>query len=46
MFHLWVARIRRNPVFALVVLVAVLIRVMTMIGYSPALFFSDSWGYL
>ncbi len=46
MLHPWVSAARRHRAFALVLLIAVLIRVMAMIGYPPALFFSDSWGYL
>lgn len=35
-----------NAVLVLILAVAAALRVMAMVAYSPALFFSDSWGYV
>ncbi|KAB2344169.1 hypothetical protein F8566_32585 [Actinomadura rudentiformis] len=40
------ALVRRHPVFAAVLAVAALIRIIAMIGYQPALFFNDSYDYI
>ncbi|MFI0451319.1 hypothetical protein [Actinomadura sp. 6N118] len=40
------ATFRRHPVFAVLLAVAALIRVIAMIGYQPALFFNDSYDYI
>src|SRR5260221_14174283 len=37
---------RRNWPFALVVAAGALLRVACEVAYRPALFYSDSWGYL
>ena len=38
--------LRRNWPFALVLAAGALLRIATEIAYRPALFYSDSWGYL
>src|SRR4051812_403320 len=38
--------LRRNWPFALVLGVGALLRIATEVAYRPALFYSDSWGYL
>lgn len=37
---------RDHRLFTCVLLVGIAIRVLTMIAYTPALFFPDSWGYV
>ncbi|GAA2605198.1 hypothetical protein SMC26_11155 [Actinomadura fulvescens] len=37
---------RRHPVFTVLLACAALLRVITMIGYQPALFFNDSYDYI
>lgn len=40
------ASARRHPAFAVLLAVAGLLRVVTMIGYQPVMFFNDSFDYL
>ncbi|POM27096.1 hypothetical protein BTM25_15050 [Actinomadura rubteroloni] len=42
---LW-ALVRRHPLFAVILTVAALLRADTMIGYTPAMYFNDSFDYL
>nr|BFE33782.1 hypothetical protein GCM10010200_060330 [Actinomadura rugatobispora] len=43
--RLW-ALARRHPIFTVILAIAALLRVITMIGYQPAMFFNDSFDYL
>ena len=38
--------IRENPAFVAVLAIGLVVRVLAMIAYTPALFFGDSWGYV
>ncbi|MBD2892861.1 hypothetical protein amrb99_17800 [Actinomadura sp. RB99] len=40
------ARIRRHPIFSVIIATAALLRVVAMVGYQPAMFFNDSFDYL
>ncbi|GAA4092811.1 hypothetical protein [Actinomadura miaoliensis] len=40
------ASARRHPAFAVLLATAALLRVVTMIGYQPVMFFNDSFDYL
>ncbi|WP_307801396.1 hypothetical protein [Actinomadura violacea] len=40
------ARIRRHPIFTVIIATAALLRVVAMVGYQPAMFFNDSFDYL
>ncbi|WP_018653182.1 hypothetical protein [Actinomadura flavalba] len=42
---LW-ALVRRHPLFSVILGVAALLRAVTMIGYTPAMYFNDSFDYL
>jgi hypothetical protein len=35
-----------HPAFAVLLLIAIVIRALAMVAYPPALFFNDSWGYV
>ncbi|MQY04037.1 hypothetical protein [Actinomadura macrotermitis] len=37
---------RRHPLFAVILAIAAALRVITMIGYTPAMYFNDSFDYL
>jgi Dolichyl-phosphate-mannose-protein mannosyltransferase len=41
-----IGQLRSHWPLALVVLVGVIMRALTMVAYSPALLFPDSWGYI
>ncbi|MFI0351432.1 phospholipid carrier-dependent glycosyltransferase [Actinomadura sp. 9N407] len=43
--RLW-ALTRRNPLFAVILATAAMLRAITMLGYQPAMFFNDSFDYL
>ena len=37
---------RRNPTFSVIIAIAALLRLVTMLGYQPVMFFNDSFDYL
>ncbi|MFC6934016.1 hypothetical protein ACFQHO_29150 [Actinomadura yumaensis] len=43
--RLWAAA-RRHPFFAVILAIAALLRAVAMVGYTPAMFFNDSFDYL
>lgn len=44
--HAITRTLRVHWLFAIVVAIGVIVRVLTMVGYPPALLFPDSWGYI